>query len=289
MSVNVAQVRTAIADRPQLWPQAAEPPELLGIADGTQTIFTLRFENYIPGTLTIYEATPPAAGSGAAPSWTAVSTVPPVLVGTTSTTAVSAPGAATVTPASMANIATDVELLVDQPPNQEVVRVTGAGPSTYDAIYALAHEVGFTIAGAPAYQVGSPNATDTVTLASNATITFAKPPTAGTMIGARYQATAFSDADLSDYLTRALTVASDDITVLKRVQYDIIDIVLMDYERLLLLSQGDYRKDPASYAASLRALKVSLRLDLAGGPVAGANVPAMAIGTQTTGRYQPLR
>ncbi|HVN69530.1 MAG TPA: hypothetical protein VMU38_07780 [Candidatus Binatia bacterium] len=81
----------------------------------------------------------------------------------------------------------------------------------------------------------------------------------------------------------------DDLSVLKRVQYDIIDVVLMDYNRLYLLAQGEYRTDASAYAAALKQLKAELRQDLFGGPVTGSAIPAMLIGTQQTGRYQPLR
>jgi hypothetical protein len=63
----------------------------------------------------------------------------------------------------------------------------------------------------------------------------------------------------------------------------------MDYNRLILLAQGDFRTEPGSYAASLKQLKAELRQDLFGGPVAGAAIPAMIVGTQTTRRYQPWR
>jgi hypothetical protein len=71
MAVTIDNVRTQISDRAQLWPAPSEPPELLGTGDNTATIFSLRYENYISGTLTVYFATPPAAGSGTTPSWVA--------------------------------------------------------------------------------------------------------------------------------------------------------------------------------------------------------------------------
>jgi hypothetical protein len=214
MAVTIDNVRTQISDRAQLWPAPSEPPELLGTGDNTATIFSLRYENYISGTLTVYFATPPAAGSGTTPSWVA------------------------------------------------------QDPSTYT--------IGST-----------PNPTQTG--ANNAIITFNTAPPAGTLIGARYQATAFSDDDLLGYLTRAQALYSDDLSVLKRTQYDIIDVVLMDYNRMILLAQGNFRTDPAAYAESLKQLKAELRQDLLGGPVAGAAVPQIFVGTQTTWPYQPRR
>ena len=72
MSVTVANVRSRISDRPQIWPPTAQPPELIGIGDGAATIFALRFENYIPGTLTVYAATPLKNSSS---RWLAASSV----------------------------------------------------------------------------------------------------------------------------------------------------------------------------------------------------------------------
>ncbi|HEX3456644.1 MAG TPA: hypothetical protein VHR97_01700 [Candidatus Baltobacteraceae bacterium] len=186
----------------------------MGIADGVATIFSLRYENYIAGTLTVYLATPPAAGSGSTPAWVAQS------------------------------------------------------PSSY--------VIGST-----------PNPTQTG--ATNAIITFNTAPAANKMVGARYQATAFSDTDLTGYLTRAQQTYTDDTSVIKCVQYDIIDVVLLDYNRMILLAQGNFRTDPVSYAASLRALATKLRADLQGRPNPGANSPVMMVASTRTRRYQPLR
>lgn len=215
MAVTVAQCRTQVSDRPQVWPPTAQPPELIGIGDGVATIFTLRYENFIPNTLTVYTATPPASGSAKKPTWVAVS--------------------------------------------------------------------------ATAYTVGAPDPGPDATAATNATITFAAAPAAGVMVGARCQVTAFSDTDLAAYLARAQALYQDDLSVLKRVQYDIIDVILMDYEKLVMLAQGDYRKDASAYANALHNLKAELRLDLEGGPVAGAAVPQIAFGASVARRYQPLR
>lgn len=212
--ITIDQIRTQISDRAQLWPAPGEDYELLGRADGTKTIFSLRYENSIAGTLTVYSADTPAAGSGSTPNWTALS------------------------------------------------------PSSYT--------VGST-----------PNPTQTG--ANNAIITFNSAPAAGKLIGASYQVTAFSDADLSGYLTRAQATYSDDTSLLKCVQYDIIDVVLMDYNRMILLAQGTFRTDPSAYATSLRALKTQLRADLAGRPNPGATQPAMMTGSTYTRPYQPPR
>jgi hypothetical protein len=120
-------------------------------------------------------------------------------------------------------------------------------------------------------------------------VTFNSAPAKGTLLGARYQATAFSDADLFGYLQRAKALYSDDLSLLKRVQYDIIDVLLMDYDRLYLLAQGEYRTEPTAFAESLKQLKAELRKDLTGDPVPGSAVPVLSIGTQVTRRYQPWR
>lgn len=70
MALTIGQIRSQIADRPQLLPPAAQPPDLLGQGDGVATIFSLRFENYIPNTLTIY--TSPAPTSDIPAAWVAV-------------------------------------------------------------------------------------------------------------------------------------------------------------------------------------------------------------------------
>jgi hypothetical protein len=69
VSVTLALVRTEVADRPVIWPPYSAEPEIIGNADGSSTIFGLQFENYIPGSLTIYVASAPSAGS--APSFVA--------------------------------------------------------------------------------------------------------------------------------------------------------------------------------------------------------------------------
>lgn len=214
MAVTVAQVRTQISDRPQIYPPQSAAPEIVGYGDGTQTIFALTYENAIPGTLTVYEASAPAAG------------VAPV----------------------------------------------------------------FTAIAATAYAVGAPSPGPNATAATNQIVTFAAAPAAGSIVGARYQATAFSDADLAAYLSRATaTYGSDDTLLLKRVHFDLIDVVLSDQRRLEVLSQGDFKRDPAAFTRTLLALKESLRKDLAGGPRPGADAPALMVGVAGAPRYLPWR
>lgn len=212
MAITLSQVRTAVADRPQIWPPYASEPEIIGIGDGVATVFSLQFETYIPGTLTVYEAPAPAAGA---------------------TTA-------------------------------------------------------FTAVAATEYTVGANGGTGTQ--ATNAIITFNSAPAAGTLIGARYQATAFSDDDLQSYLTRAQALYTDDYLVLKRVAFDLIDVILMDQRRLEMLAEGDSHKDRSAYVNGLHDLKAALRLDLEGGPQPGTAVPAISLnGVAVQRRYEPFR
>jgi hypothetical protein len=281
--ITVANVRTQISDRPQIWPPMAQPPETIGIGDGVTLIFSLRFENYIPNTLTVSLATP---STGAPPTWTALNAAAYTVgapssgidntaatnaivtfnpVATTANNAVSATGSATITPASMIGIYAGSLLTYDTGGSQEAVTVTAVTATTFTAVFAHTHSAGVAIAGSGA-------------------------PVAGTLVGSRCQVTAFSDTDLAAYLTRAQCNYTDPTLILKRVQFDLIDVVQMDNDRLLILSEGDYRKDPQAYAESLRQLKAELRLDLEGGPQQGANVPAMSIGTsQLRTNYQPFR
>jgi hypothetical protein len=129
------------------------------------------------------------------------------------------------------------------------------------------------------------------TAATAQMLIFNTPPAWGTIIGARYQATAFSDADLQAFLARAVTwnTLSDDGLTLKRVQADIIGVVLMDQRRLTILGQGDYRNDPQAFVTGLNALLRQLYLDLNGYPTPGGNKATLFIGAQRGRAYTPRR
>jgi hypothetical protein len=147
----------------------------------------------------------------------------------------------------------------------------------------------FTAVSATLYTVGSAPVSG-LTTATNQVITFTTAPAVGTMIGARYQATAFSDADLANYLANAQIVGwPDDRTTLKAVTFDMIDVILMDQRRLEMLAQGDYKRDAAAYANGLMKLKESLRKDLAGGPLPGSTIAAIGFGVAPASRYSPIR
>lgn len=209
MAVTLSQVRTQIADRPAMYPPNAVEPEILGYGDGVATIFALSFENFIPGTLTVFVAPMPTSATALA--------------------------------------------FVAQP--------------------------------ASAYLVGAPLPGGALTAATNQVITFVTPPAAGSVIAARYQATAFSDSDLQGFLTRAQGKYADDATTLAAVQYAIIDVILMDQRRMEMIGQGDFRRDRGAYQQSLRALQVKLFKDLEGGPNIGRSNAAIAFGRQVTHPY----
>lgn len=290
VTATVAQLRTQIADRPQLYPPMSASPEIIGTGDGVTTIFSLTYENYIPGTLTVYTA--PAPSAGVAPTFTAFSAASPINVATTSATAIS-PGVNTVAPASMTNITVNAWLRIDPGlSTQEDVQVTavGGGDSNFTATFLQAHAAGFSIIGTPAYSIGAPSQGTDETNATNAIVTFLTAPSSGTIVAARYQATAFADSDLSFYLTEAQNDAyPDDRMTLKRAQYDIIPIILADQRRLELLRQGDFSVSRADFVAALKTTYALLRDQLAGGPQPETNVPAVLIASSRAGRYLPYK
>jgi hypothetical protein len=265
-------------------------PELLGYGDGVTTTFALGYENYIPGSLQVYTAPTPPAGSS--PIFTALPATSPTLLATTSAAAINA-GVSTVTPDDMTNIAVGSFLLVDilSLGNPEVIQVAATTPTTFTAAFAYSHLPGTSIVGDPPYSVGSPNPGVNGTNASAQILTFNTAPAAGTIVGARYQATAFSDADLAAFLARAVAWngTGDDGLTLKRVQADIIGVVLMDQRRLTILGQGDYHNNPQAFVTGLQALLKQLYIDLTGYPEAGGSTPQLLIGAQRTRMYTPRR
>jgi hypothetical protein len=288
MSVSVAQVRTQIADRPQYYPPAAASPEIIGYGDGASTIFSLTYENYIPGTLTLYTAAAPAAG--AAPSFVGLSPNSPISVATTSAGATSI-GVSTITPGSMASITVGAWVRLDPGlVTQEDCLVTAVTGTTFTCVTTYAHAAGFSIVGSPTYSVGGVSTGLDGTNATNQVIIFQTAPAAGTIIGARYQVTAFSDADLTFYLDAAVALAyPDDLTTLKRVQFDIIPVILGDQRRMAILSEGAFKNDPSSFRAALTSLRAELAADLEGGPLPQTNVPQLGVMVRGAHRYEPYR
>ncbi len=209
MAISVANVRTQISDVPRTFPPAPNPPNVLGVADGVNTLFFLKHPNFVPGTLIIYTG------------------------------------------------------------------VLSAGIVTWTAV------------ASSAYTVGGTSTTGT-TGPTQALITFNNPPAAGLNVGARYQAVAFSDADINGYITRSATYP-DDRTTLKGVQYDMIDAILTDVDRLELLHFGDYQKDPRAVVQYLSKLKDQLANDVQGGITPGRLSPAYATAVRVVPPYQPRR
>jgi hypothetical protein len=289
VTITVANVRTQIADRPQIYPPNSASPEILGYGDGVTTQFALSFENFIPGTLTLFTAAPPAAG--VAPVFAALSAAAPIAVATTVALAVT-PGVQTVTPAAMTNISTGKYLRIDPGlSTQEDVLVTAVTGTTFTAVFAQSHVAGFSVIGTPAWWTGGPPSGTDNTNATNQIVYILTAPAAGTLIAARYQATAFSDSDLTNYLNNASVLyGTDNRTLLKACQFDLIDVILADQRRLTILSEGSgYRNDPSAYASNLRNLKEGLRKDLTGDPLPGRDVPALAIGIAAARGYTPYR
>lgn len=136
--------------------------------------------------------------------------------------------------------------------------------------------------GSPTYTAQVPN---TYTIANVNQISFNTPPPVGNIVGASYQATAFSDADLTLYLARAQLLQSDDRLTLKQVHFDLIDVIVADQDRMMLLKQGDYMRDANQWVASYLKLKEALRKDVTGDPQPGKSVPAFGVSTTRYNRY----
>jgi hypothetical protein len=76
-----------------------------------------------------------------------------LLVNTNTSTAVGAAGAATITPASMANISVGTSLLVDTGASQETVVVTAVTATTFTATFANTHSSTWNIVSSPLVSV----------------------------------------------------------------------------------------------------------------------------------------
>ena len=135
--------------------------------------------------------------------------------------------------------------------------------------------------GTPAYVAQAPN----TYIVSGTQITLNVAPALGTIIATRYMATAFADADLANYLASAQSLVSDDRMILKQAQFDLIDVIVADAEKMLILKQGDYMRDPSKWVASYLQLKEALRKDLTGLPQPGSAIPAFTTGNFHYNRF----
>lgn len=270
-----------------MYPPASAGPEIIGYGDNVSTLFSLAYENAIPGTLTIYTA--PAPAGGATPVFTAFSATAPISVATTSAAGCGI-GVQTITPGTIGAIAVGKSVRLDPGlATQEDCVVTAQVGSTFQVTTTLAHSAGFSIIGTPAYSVGAPSTGVDNTNATNQVVSFLAAPATGVIVAARCQLTAFSDSDLTFYLTAAQGLYSDDLSVLKRVQFDILSVIMGDQRRMTILSEGAFKTDPGAYVAGLAKLKDQLWKELEGGPVAQVNIPQFGVTVRGAGRYTPYR
>jgi septal ring-binding cell division protein DamX len=86
-----------------------------------------------------------------------------LLVNTTTTTAVGAPGAVTITPAAMTNIAVGTQLLVDVGASAETIVVTVVTATTFTATFANTHSGTWNVVSAPLASVAYSSAPVTET------------------------------------------------------------------------------------------------------------------------------
>jgi hypothetical protein len=136
--------------------------------------------------------------------------------------------------------------------------------------------------GSPTYTA---QASNLYTIVNVNQISFTTPPPVGNIVGSSYQATAFADADLTLYLARAQLLQSDDRLTLKQVHFDLIDVIVADQDRMMLLKQGDYMRDANQWVASYLKLKEALRKDVAGDPQPGKLIPAFTTGSTQYNRF----
>ena len=71
--------------------------------------------------------------------------------------------------------------------------------------------------------------------------------------------------------------------VLKGAYYDILDVLVIDIDRLRMVRYGEYMTDAKHLVQTLDALKTNIRIDLEGGVRPGHSIPALA---QTRGAYR---
>ena len=116
-------------------------------------------------------------------------------------------------------------------------------------------------------------------------VTFSTAPPAGVTVFARYAATAFADVDLRGIMRRATETygAMGDTVVLKACYYDVLDILVIDVEKLRLVRYGDFMTDAKHLVQTLDRIKSNIRMDLRGEVRPGSAAPVFA---RTQGTYR---
>lgn len=130
-------------------------------------------------------------------------------------------------------------------------------------------------------------------------ITFAVPPgqasgpaspiPIGSVLSATYQAAAFSDTFLAGVLSRNLAKYGADDMVLAGCQIEIIDALIMDTDKMAMIREGDYQKDPAWVVKSYVELLDKLKLQIEEDPRPGKDIPFMSHSATFVPHYQPRR
>ena len=64
MSISLTDVRAQISDTARWFPAVAEAPDIVGVGDGANVTFQLRFPNYVASTLVVSLGTVPAQAPG---------------------------------------------------------------------------------------------------------------------------------------------------------------------------------------------------------------------------------
>jgi hypothetical protein len=148
----------------------------------------------------------------------------------------------------------------------------------------------FTVVPATFFLGGIAASPTTYSIAASGAVTFSVAPTSGVFITSQFQLTVFTDIELTNVLTRNQNVPwPDDRTTLKGCTYDIIDMLLLDTERLAMLREDTWEKDPAAVINAMIQLKKSLYTDLMGGPQPGQNIPFLQTASAWRPQYVPRR
>lgn len=115
------------------------------------------------------------------------------------------------------------------------------------------------------------------------------PISNGSSLSASFQGTVFTDADLANVLAENQSKYSDDASVKKGCQLDLINILLMNLDLVSMLRAGEFQQNPAYVIKEMKDLKEDLRIELQGGPRPGRAVPTLLFNHVRSGNYQPRR